>query len=717
MKYETVLQQNEEDCGAACLGTIAKHYGKLFTINRLRDLVGTRQNGTTLLGLKQGAESLGFNARGVTASSAILERINEVPLPAIIHWQGNHWVVLYGKEKNKYIIADPSVGIRYLDQESLLNSWSDSVMLLLQPDDNRFFEQEDEKEKITGFKRVFNYTVRQKKLISQILIFNSFLGILALAYPFLIQILTDDVLVRGDFQLLIRISLAVAVMYFIRSVLELAQSNLIAHFALGLQLGLTFDFCRQILRLPLSYYETRRSGEISSRLDDIQQINQLIGQIFVRLPIQGFVGIISLLIMFIYSTKLGILAIVIAAIMTFSTIGFLPRLQRRIRQLLVLRAENQGVLVETFKGALTLKTISAYPQVWEELQHRFSRQTNFSLNTIEIGIINTTFSNLVANLGNIIILGFGSNLVINEELSIGMLLAFNSMNSNFTLLINSLIDVVNDFAQAKTATQRIMEVIDADIEISTSEGMKPVAEIPASEDIICEQINFHYVGRLELLKNFTVTIPGGKVTALIGKSGCGKSTLAKLIAGLYQLQSGNIRFGAYNQQDINLDCLRQQVVLIPQETHFWSRSIIDNFRLGSPNLNFEKIVKVCQLTGADEFISQLPNKYQTILGEFGANLSGGQRQRLAIARAIISEPSILILDESTTALDPVSEMEVLNNILEFRQGKTTILISHHQRVINKADWIIMLDKGQLKCEGLREILAQKQGEHLEFLSF
>ena len=159
------------------------------------------------------------------------------------------------------------------------------------------------------------------------------------------------------------------------------------------------------------------------------------------------------------------------------------------------------------------------------------------------------------------------------------------------------------------------------------------------------------------------------------------------------------------------------MVLIPQETHFWSRSLVDNFRLGSPNLNFEKIVKVCQITGADEFISQLPDKYQTILGEFGANLSGGQRQRLAIARAIISEPSILILDESTTALDPLSEMEVLNNILEFRQGKTTILISHHQRVINKADWIVMLDKGQLKCEGSREILAQKQGEHLEFLSF
>ena len=210
-------------------------------------------------------------------------------------------------------------------------------------------------------------------------------------------------------------------------------------------------------------------------------------------------------------------------------------------------------------------------------------------------------------------------------------------------------------------------------------------------------------------------IPAGKVIALIGKSGCGKTTLAKLIAGLYSLQSDNIRYGIYNRQDLSVECLREQVVLVPQDPHFWSRSIFDNFHFSYPNITFEEIVTACHIAGADEFISQLPDKYHTVLGEFGANLSGGQQQRLAIARAIITNPPILILDESTGALDPVSEAEVLDQLLTYRQGKTTILISHRPKVIERADWIVLLEKGRLQIQGSSEELRQIAGEHLGFL--
>jgi ATP-binding cassette subfamily C protein len=258
-------------------------------------------------------------------------------------------------------------------------------------------------------------------------------------------------------------------------------------------------------------------------------------------------------------------------------------------------------------------------------------------------------------------------------------------------------------------------VIDATPE-NQDDGKKPFADINADADIVCSHLNFHHTGRIELLDNFSLHIPGGKVVAIIGRSGCGKSTLAKVIAGLYELKSGNIRIGIYNSQDLALDCLRQQVVLVPQEAHFWSRSILENFRLASPYATFEQIVKVCELVGADEFISQLPAKYQTILGEFGANLSGGQRQRLAIARAIVTDPPILILDESTSGLDPISEAEILNKLFKYRYGKTTILISHRPRVVNQADWIIMLEQGKLKLEGSVSSLRNNAGEHLDFLN-
>ncbi|MEA5552682.1 peptidase domain-containing ABC transporter [Anabaena cylindrica UHCC 0172] len=713
MKFQLIQQHSEEDCGAASLASIAKHYGKTFTICRCREAVGTGQQGSTLLGLKQGAEALGFNARAVKVT---LETFNEkeIPLPAIIHWKGYHWVVLYGKQGNKYVVADPGAGILYLTKKSLLESWTNGVMLLLEPDPVRFFAQEDEQEKVGGLGRFMRRVWPYRAILGQTLLLNSVLGLLSLASPFLLQILTDDVLVRGDTQLLTSVAIAVIVMHLVSSSLRLAQSNLVAHFAQRLQLGLIFEFGRQILRLPLSYYESRRSGEIVSRLEDIQQINQLISQAVVSLPSQLFIALVSLSLMLFYSIKLTVASGAIALLMTLSTVALLPTLQQKIRSVLVLSAENQGVLVETFKGAITLKTTNAAPQFWEEFQGRFSRLANLTFRTIQIGIVNGIFSNLVSNIGSIALLWFGSTLVIRQELSIGMLLAFNSMNGNFTGFIKTTIDFVDEFTRAKTATQRLTEVIDATPE-TLDNSQKPWAKISPNADITCTDLNFHHPGRVELLQDFSLTIPGGQVIALIGKSGCGKSTLAKLIAGLYQLQSGNIRFGNYNLDDLALDCFRQQVILVPQDAHFWSRSIMENFRLGSPDISFEQIVQACQITGADEFISNLPDKYQTVLGEFGANLSGGQRQRLAIARAIVNDPPVLILDESTGALDPVSEAEVLNQLLTHRQGQTTILISHRPKVIQQADWIVMLELGQLKIQGSPEVLSHQPGEHLDFL--
>ncbi|AFZ60340.1 peptidase domain-containing ABC transporter [Anabaena cylindrica FACHB-243] len=715
MKLQFVKQHSVEDCGAACLAAIAKYYGHTFTLSRIREAVGTGQSGTTLLGLRRGAETLGFKANPVKTSVEMLDRMNEAPLPAIIHWKGNHWVVLYGKKGKNYLIADPAVGVRHLSKKDLIDGWKDWLILLLEPDPIRFFEQESDK--VGGFWRFFKRVWIYRAILVQALPLNLVLGLLSLASPFLLQILTDDVLVRGDTKLLTTVAISVVVMNFISNSLSFVQSNLIAHFAQRLQLGLVLDFGRQILRLPLSYYEARRSGEIISRLQDIQQINQLVTQLVVSLPSRFFIALISLAFMLFYSWKLTIVALIISVVMTLSTIAFQPTLQQKTRELLVQDAENQGVLVETFKGALTLKTTTAAPQFWDELESRFGRLATLTYRTIQISIINNTFSGFVSAMGGVILLWFGGYLVIEpaENLSIGKLLAFNSMNGNYLGLIGTVISFVEEFTRAKTSVQRLTEVIDATPE-NENDGKKPFAKISDDSDIICTNVNFHYAGRIDLLEDFSLIIPGGQVVALIGKSGCGKSSFAKLIAGLYPLQSGNIRIGLYNLQDLSLECLRQQVVLVPQDAHFWSRSIVENFRLGAPYVTFEQIVRACQISGADEFISKLPEKYQTILGEFGANISGGQRQRLAIARAIVSEPPILILDESTGGLDPVSEEQVLDQLFKHRQGQTTILISHRPKVINRADWIILLNQGRLKMQGSLEELKTQAGEHLDFIN-
>ncbi|MEM6448097.1 MAG: peptidase domain-containing ABC transporter [Cyanobacteria bacterium P01_D01_bin.123] len=712
MNYTSVLQHSEEDCGAACLATIAKHYGRTFSMNRVREAVGTGQLGTTLLGLRRGAETLGFNAQAVKASPELVDRMNEVPLPAVIHWKGVHWVVLYGQKRRHYVIADPGIGIRFVRRQELDAAWSNGVMLLLEPDESRFYAQTSDE--VRGFGRFLRKVQLYRGLLLEALALNLLLGLLSLALPLVIQVLTDDVLTQGDTQLLKTVVIAASTLIGFSAALGFIQSTLIVHFAQRLELGLMLEFGRKLLRLPLTYFESHRSGEIVSRLRDIREINFLVAQVVISLPTQALIALVSLAVMLAYSPTLTGLALLISFVMSLPTLLMLPALRRKTRDVLVTASENQGILVETFKGALTLKTTNAHPQIWDDLQHRFGRLANLTLGTVRIGIITSVLSTLVLGLGTLAILGMGSRFVIQGSLSVGQLLAFNSMNLNFTSFIQQAIAFADEFARAQTATQRLGDIIHATPE-SPDDEAKPYATLSSQADIICTDLCFHHAGRVNLFEHFSVTIPGGQFTAVIGQSGCGKSSLAKAIAGLYQPQSGNIRFGSFNQGDLSLECLRQQVILVPQEPHFWSRSILENFQLSYPQASFEAIVVACQVSGADEFISQLPDRYHTVLGEFGANLSGGQKQRLAIARAIVSDPPILILDESTGALDPSSETQVLTQLLEVRQHKTTIAISHRPRVIQQAEWIVLLEKGRLKLTGSPTDLKQKLGDHLVFL--
>ena len=712
MKYPFVQQNSEEDCGVACLAMVPKFHGRIFTITRVREAVGTGQLGTTLLGLRRGAEGLGLHARSGKAASNMLANLDKIPLPAIIHWKGKHWVVLYGKRRGKYVVADPALGVRYLKKEKLEKAWANGAMLLLVPDAEAFYAQDSDRP--AGFTRFLRRVWPHRNSVIQASLYAQIIGLLSLASPFLIQILIDDVLVRGDTSLLATVSIGVMLLAVVNNILKLVEYNLVANLAQRLELGMTLEFGSKLLRLPLSYFETRRSGEIVSRLDDVSRINNLISDIVVELPSRFFTAVISFVLMVFYSPSLTLMSVGVAVVMTIITLLFVPMLRKRSRRVLELDAENQGILVETFKGALTFKTTSSEPQIWEELQSRYGRLANEEYRTTQLGIANSRFSSVTSSFGGILLLWYGSTLVINDHISIGQLLAFNGMNANFVGLISFVVGFVDDFARAQAAVQRFGEVIDA-TEESEDNHRKALVNLSPQANIVCQDLRFFYPGRVDLLQDFSLVIPGGKVTALVGRSGCGKSTLAKVVAGLHPYQSGAVRIGIYNLQDLAIESLRQQIVLVPQEPHFWSRSILDNFKLGAPNATFEEIVEACQISRADDFISDLPDKYRTVLGEFGSNISGGQRQRLAIARALVTNPPILILDESTSGLDPVSESEVLHRLLKHRSGKSTIIISHRPSVIRLAHWIVMMDEGQVAIEGATGELANQKGDHLNFL--
>ena len=693
MGYSVIRQHGEEDCGAAALATIAKCYKKTFSLTRIRDAIGTGQLGTNLLGLRQGAESLGFNARSVKASPEIVNRINEAPLPAIIHWKGNHWVILYGKKGRKFVIGDPGIGVRYVSRSELLSSWKNLVMLLLEP--GAGFD-EIESDSVKGLGRFVRRVIPYYSSIIQAIFASQVIGLFSLATPFLIQILTDEVLIRRDTELLTLVIIGVSLANVITSGIRLFVNYLIAYLAQRLELSLSLDFALHILRLPLTYFETRRSGEITSRLQDIQEINQLISRGIVALPSQFFVALISFIVMCFYSQRLTLVAGGVLVCIILSTLVLLPMIRQKVRSYLVLDTENQGLLVEVFKGAATLKTTNSIPHFRDEFQARFGRLSRNAYQLNKLSIINNVFTSFVSQIGNIGILWYGSVIVIDNEISIGQLLAFTSLSSNVLDFMSTLVEFAVDITQVTEAQKRLSEVIDAPLEEDKTKKPQPHVELLANADVVCTKLKFHYSGRADLLENFSLSIPGGKTTTIVGKSGCGKSTLVKLIAGLYKVNEGSIHVGFYNFKDVSLTSWRSQVVLVPQEAHFFSRSVTENFTLSSSVSAFEDIVKACRISCADEFIQTFPDGYQTVLGEFGATLSGGQRQRLALARAIVGNPPVLILDESTSALDVETETRVMKQLFSYRKGKTTIIISHRPRVQQMCDCTIELEDGAVK---------------------
>jgi ATP-binding cassette subfamily B protein len=693
--YACIRQDAEEDCGAACIATVSTQHGKTLSISRVREAVGTTATGTTLLGLKRGAEKLGFHARAAKADGSLLEQLHELPLPIICHWNGNHWVVVHGKDDSQLIVADPGVGILRLETKEFLRHWSNGVLLLLEPDPSRFSALEEDKH--PGIWVFLRYLKPFRPLLGQALLLNLLIGLLALAMPLLMQVLTDDVLVRGDTRMLTSLGIGIMALFVLRSVLSLVQGHMVGHFGQKLQLQMVLHYGDRLLKLPIDYFESHRSGEVVSRISDIQRINDLLTDVVLGLPSQLGIALISLIWMWLYSPQLTMAAVISYLLVISCSLCFLPAIQDKTKQLLVRSADNQGFLVEVFRAANVLKTTDATEQAWQEYQSNFGRLANLRWSALKLGLGESTTTNLLGSLSTIALLWFGSSFVISRELSIGQLLAFNGMGVNVLGFLAGLSAISEEVITAQVVIRRLAEVLEREVEDPHSAEKHPVAISP-NDDIICEGLQYHHPGRLPLLADFNLHIPGGITTALIGESGCGKSSLSKLIAGLYPLQQGSIHYGPYSSRDLCLESLRRQVVLIPQDSEFFNRSIYDNFSFAHPGISFEQVVASCRLALADEFIRDLPDGYRTVLGEFGANLSGGQRQRLAIARSLIGDPAVLIMDESTSALDPVLEARLMDQLLEHRRGRTTLLISHRPSVILRADWIVFMEKGRVRFQ-------------------
>ena len=704
MKSSTLIKQHDmRDCGAACLASVAGHYGLQLPIAKIRQLCHTDKRGTNALGLIQGLEQMGFNAKGVKAS---LENLPQAPLPAIAHTifkeQFQHYVVIYKIHKGKISVMNPAYGkIETYTTEEFVKIWT-GVLILLEP--NEYFEQRNEK---TGlYQRFYQLIQPHRSILLQALVGAIFYTLLGLSTSIYIQKITDYVLVDGNRRLLNLLSLIMIVLLLFQIFLGVMKSVLTLQTGQKIDKYLILGYYKHLLKLPQRFFDTMRVGEIISRVNDAVKIRTFINDVSIQIVVNVFIVLFSFALMFTYYWKL---ALIVALVIPFylGIYAITNWLNKKVeRRMMEESAELESHLVESLNAVKTIKQFGAEFYANNKTDIHFSTL----LKTIYKSVLNSLFSGnaseFVSRIFTIVLLWVGAGYVIDREITPGELLSFYALIGYFTSPVSQLIGMNKSIQNALIASDRLFEIMDLEQEEVTNK-----IELTAEQigNINFENVTFSYGSRREVFKDFSCVIQKGKTTAIVGESGSGKTTLATLIQNLYPVNSGKITIGDYEVQYLSHYSLRTLIGVVPQQIDLFSGNVIENIAFGEDFPDMQRVIDLTKQLGIISFIEQLPNGFQTHLGENGSQLSGGQRQRIAIARALYKNPEILILDEATSSLDTDSEQVIQATLNELkRTGKTLIVIAHRLSTIAHSDTILVLKNGQLIEQGThQELLARE----------
>ncbi|MFN6516555.1 MAG: peptidase domain-containing ABC transporter [Nostoc sp. CreGUA01] len=703
-RYSFFAQQSASDCGAACVVMVSHYWGKRFSINHLRDITNVDRNGSSLRGLTAAAESLGFSTRPVKAN---LEQLAKQKLPAIVHWEGKHYIVVYEITKKHVIVADPAIGQRTLSHEEFKADWT-AYALLLEP--TALFK--DAKESTTAFWQFFELIKPHGLVMLEVFIASVFIQIFGLVTPLFTQLILDRVVVQRSGLTLMAVGLGLMIFSIFRVVMTGLRQYLIDHTAQRINVALVVAFIRHTLRLPLSYFETRYVGDIISRLQENNKIQRFLSGEALSIILDLITVFIYLGLMFWYSWKMALLALVIVPPFFLLALIATPFLQRISREIFNAIAKESSYLIEALTGVRTLKSTAVEQTVrwhWEEL---LQKEVKTSFAGEVIGNRLQIFSNTIEAVVSTALLWYGAHLVIQNQLTIGQLVAFNMLLGNIIRPFQRLTVLWNQLQEVIIAVERINDVLDAEPEEDLQHQIKQYLP-PIQGNIRFENVTFRYhpESDLNILENLSFEIKPGQMVALVGRSGSGKTTISKLLLGLYFPTDGKILIDGNDITTISLQSLRQQAGVVDQDTFLFGSTIRENISLGHPEASLAEITEAASLAGADEFIRKLPMGYETQIGEGGGLLSGGQRQRIAIARALLGNPRLLILDEATSHLDSESERIIQNNLHTILKKRTSLVIAHRLSTVQNADLILVLDRGILIESGTHAELMAKRGHY------
>ncbi|WP_242203387.1 peptidase domain-containing ABC transporter [Aestuariivivens insulae] len=701
----TIKQHDVTDCGAACLASIAAHHNLHIPIARIRQYAGTDKKGTNVLGLIEAAQKLGFEAKGVRGE---FNSLFKIPKPAIAHIivkeQLHHYVVIYEVSKTHIAIMDPGNGkLHKRTHEEFTKEWT-GVLVLLMPEDNFTVGNE----KVSIYKRFWFLLKPHKFVLIQALVGAVVYTLLGFSTSIYIQKLTDFVLVGGNTRLLNLLGVIMIALLLLQVTIGAFKDIFLIKTGQQIDARLILGYYKHLLKLPQQFFDTRRVGEIISRINDAVKIRTFINGVSLSLTVNFLILLFSFGLMFFYYWKLALIMLLVIPLYTLIYF-IINKLNKKTERTIMERsADLESQLVESLNSVGTIKRFGLESFANIKTETRFINLLKIGYKSALNSIFSSTSSNFIAQLFTVVLLWSGSCFVIKREITVGELMSFYAIIGYFTGPVASLIGANKQIQNALIAADRLFEIMDLEVEESENKIMLSKEKIG---DICFKNVKFRYGTRVEVFKDFNLTIPKGKITAIVGESGSGKSTLMSLLQNIYPIQNGQISIGDLDLKHLDQESLREWVSVIPQKIDLFAGNVVENIAVGDFAPQMEHIIHICKSIGILEFIENLPNGFGTYLGENGTSLSGGQKQRIAIARALYKNPEILVLDEATSSLDSKSENYIQKTISSLReQGKTIIVIAHRLSTVVNADKIVVLDKGIVLEQGSHKELYHKK-EH------
>ena len=705
-KRTFVPQIDARDCGVAALASISKFYGSDYSLAHLRELAKTNKEGTTALGIVKAAKEMSFETRAIQADMSLFE-MEDIPYPFIVHVNKEgklqHYYVVYKNIKDHLIIGDPdpTVKVTKMTKERFASEWT-GVAIFLAPAPS----YKPHKDKKNGLMSFLPLIFRQRSLIFYIVLASLLVTLINIGGSYYLQGILDEYIPNQMKSTLGIISIGLIITYILQQMMSFSRDYLLTVLSQRLSIDVILSYIRHIFELPMSFFATRRTGEVISRFTDANSIIDALASTILSLFLDVSILIIIGSVLLVQNTNLFLLSLISVPIYIIIIFAFMKPFEKMNNDVMQSNSMVSSAIIEDINGIETIKSLTSEETRYQKIDSEFVDYLDKSFKLSKYSILQSSLKQGAQLILNIVILWFGAQVVMTGKISIGQLITFNTLLSYFTNPLENIINLQTKLQSAKVANNRLNEVYLVESEFKNTQTLTGSQFLAG--DICFEDISYKYGFGRDTLNNINLTIKQGDKVSIVGISGSGKTTLAKMIVNFFEPYKGRITINNNDLKMIDKKVLRQHINYLPQQAYIFSGSILENLTLGANQMiSQEDIIKACEIAEIRQDIEQMPMGYQTELSD-GAGLSGGQKQRIALARALLTKAPVLILDEATSGLDVLTEKKVIENLMAMTD-KTIIFVAHRLSISERTNQVIVLNQGKVIETGSHQELMTKQG--------